>query len=204
MTGRAMRLAGVAAGMVVVLTVLLGIVYPLFMTGAAQVLFPGKADGSLVELDGQVVGSELAGQVFTSPAYFHTRPSATTPPDNPSATTFANLGPNTIALQEAVNGSIGDALKLERPYNPGLQARDLPVDMITTSASGIDPHISVANARLQAARVAAVRDVPAGRVLDLIDDNTEGRSLGFLGEEGVNVLLLNLDLDQLAGPPPRT
>jgi K+-transporting ATPase ATPase C chain len=174
------------------------------MTGAAQVLFPGKADGSLVELDGQVVGSELAGQVFTSPAYFHTRPSATTPPDNPSATTFANLGPNTIALQEAVNGSIGDALKLERPYNPGLQARDLPVDMITTSASGIDPHISVANARLQAARVAAVRDVPAGRVLDLIDDNTEGRSLGFLGEEGVNVLLLNLDLDQLAGPPPRT
>jgi K+-transporting ATPase ATPase C chain len=204
MTGRAMRLAGVAAGMVVILTVLLGIVYPLFMTGTAQVLFPGKADGSLVELDGQVVGSELAGQVFTSPAYFHTRPSATTPPDNPSATTFANLGPNTIALQEAVNGSIGDALKLERPYNPGLQARDLPVDMITTSASGIDPHISVANARLQAARVAAVRDVPAGRVLDLIDDNTEGRSLGFLGEEGVNVLLLNLDLDQLAGPPPRT
>jgi K+-transporting ATPase ATPase C chain len=204
MTGRAMRLAGVAAGMVVVLTVLLGIVYPLFMTGAAQVLFPGKADGSLVELDGQVVGSELAGQVFTSPAYFHTRPSATTPPDNPSATTFANLGPNTVALQEAVDGSIADALELERPYNPGLQARDLPVDMITTSASGIDPHISVANARLQAARVAAVRDVPAGRVLDLIDDNTEGRSLGFLGEEGVNVLLLNLDLDQLAGPPPRT
>jgi K+-transporting ATPase ATPase C chain len=204
MTGRAMRLAGVATGMVVIFTVLLGIIYPLFMTGAAQVLFPGKADGSLVELDGQVVGSELAGQVFTSPAYFHTRPSATTPPDNPSATTFANLGPNTIALQDAVNGDIADALKLERPDNPGLQARDLPVDMITTSGSGIDPHISVANARLQAARVAAVRDVPAGRVLDLIDDNTEGRTLGFLGEKGVNVLLLNLDLDRLAGPPPRT
>jgi K+-transporting ATPase ATPase C chain len=197
-------MAGVATGMVVILTVLLGIVYPLFMTGAAQVLFPGKADGSLVELDGQVVGSELAGQVFTSPAYFHTRPSATTPADNPSATTFANLGPNSIALQDAVNGYIADALELERPYNPGLQAPDLPVDMITTSASGIDPHISIANARLQASRVAAVRDVPAGRVLDLIDDNTEGRSLGFLGEEGVNVLLLNLDLDQLAGPPPRT
>jgi K+-transporting ATPase ATPase C chain len=204
MTGRALRLAGVATGMVVILTVLLGIVYPLFMTGAAQVLFPGKADGSLVELDGEVVGSELAGQVFTSPAYFHTRPSATTPPDNPSATTFANLGPNTIALEEAVDGYISDALELERPFNPGLRARDLPVDMITTSASGIDPHISVANARLQAARVAAVRDVPAGRVLDLIDDNTEGRFIGFLGEAGVNVLLLNLDLDQLAGPPPRT
>lgn len=204
MSGRALRLAGVATGMVVVFTVLLGIIYPLFMTGAAQVLFPGKADGSLVRLDGQVVGSELAGQVFTSPAYFHTRPSATTPPDNPSATTFANLGPNTVALKDAVNGYIRDALKLERPYNPGLQVRDLPVDMITTSGSGIDPHISVASARLQATRVAAVRNVPVARVLDLIDDNTEGRSIGFLGEPGVNVLLLNLDLDQLAGPPPRT
>jgi potassium-transporting ATPase KdpC subunit len=204
MTGRALRLAGVATGMVVIFTVLLGIIYPLFMTGAAQVLFPGKADGSLVRLDGQVVGSELAGQVFTSPAYFHTRPSATTPPDNPSATTFANLGPNTVALKDAVNGYIRDALKLERPYNPGLQVRDLPVDMITTSGSGIDPHISVASARLQATRVAAVRNVPVARVLDLIDDNTEGRSIGFLGEPGVNVLLLNLDLDQLAGPPPRT
>jgi potassium-transporting ATPase KdpC subunit len=204
MSGRALRLAGVATGMVVVFTVLLGIIYPLFMTGAAQVLFPGKADGSLVKLDGQVVGSELAGQVFTSPAYFHTRPSATTPPDNPSATTFANLGPNTVALKDAVNGYIRDALKLERPYNPGLQVRDLPVDMITTSGSGIDPHISVASARLQATRVAAVRNVPVARVLDLIDDNTEGRSIGFLGEPGVNVLLLNLDLDQLAGPPPRT
>ena len=122
---------------------------------------------------------------------------------NPGAG-VANLGPNTIALQDAVNGYIRDALKLERPYNPGLRARDLPVDMITTSGSGIDPHISVANARLQAARVAAVRDVPAGQVLDLVDDNTEGRSLGFLGEKGVNVLLLNLDLDRLAGPPPHT
>jgi K+-transporting ATPase ATPase C chain len=204
MAARALRLLGVAAGMVVIFTVLLGIIYPLAMTGAAQALFPDEADGSLVKLDGEVVGSELAGQVFTSPAYFHTRPSATTPPDNPSATTFANLGPNTIALEEAVDGYISDALTLERPYNPGLRAKDLPVDMITTSASGIDPHISVVNARLQAARIAAVRNVPAGRVLDLIDDNTEGRSIGFLGEAGVNVLLLNLDLDQLAGPPPRT
>lgn len=200
---RSLRPLATAAGMILLLTVLLGLAYPLVMTGAAQVLFPDKADGSLVSLDGEVVGSELAGQVFTSPAYFHSRPSATTPADNPSATTFANLGPNTRALQEAVDGRIAEALTLERPYNPGLRAEDLPVDMITTSASGIDPHISVANARLQAARVAAVRRVPEGRVLDLIDDETEGRSLGFLGESGVNVLLLNLDLDRLAGPPAR-
>lgn len=199
----ALRLAGVATGMIVVLTGLLGILYPLFMTGAAQVLFPAKADGSLVKLDGEVVGSELAGQVFTSPAYFHTRPSATTPPYNASGTTFANLGPNTLALREAVDGYIADALARERPYNPGLAAEDLPVDMVTTSGSGIDPHVSEANARLQAARVAAVRQVPIERVLDLIEQNTEGRSLGFLGEPGVNVLLLNLDLDQLTGPPPR-
>ncbi len=203
MARKALRLSAVAAGMVVIFTVLLGIVYPLAMTGAAQALFPGKADGSLVELDGEVVGSELAGQVFTSPAYFHSRPSATTPADNPSATTFANLGPNTIALEEAVDGYIADALDLEGPYTPGLRAQDLPVNMITTSASGIDPHVSEASARLQAARIAAVRDVPIERVLELIDDNTEGRSVGFLGEPGVNVLLLNLDLDQLAGPPPR-
>ena len=201
--GRVLHPLGVAVGMIVVFTVLLGIVYPLAMTGAAQVLFPDKANGSLVKLDGQVVGSELAGQVFTSPAYFHSRPSATTPADNPSATTFANLGPNNLTLQDAVRGYIADALKLERPYNPGLRARDLPVDMVTTSASGIDPQISPANARLQANRIAKVRGVPLEKVLGLIDANTEGRSVGFLGEAGVNVLLLNLDLDRLAGPPPR-
>jgi len=156
-----------------------------------------------VKLDGEVVGSELAGQEFTSPAYFHSRPSATTPAYNPSATTFANLGPNTLALREAVDARIAAALALERPYNRGLRGRDLPVDMITTSGSGIDPHISVAGARLQSARVARVRGVSRGWVLDLIDDDTEGRSVGFLGEPGVNVLLLNLDLDRLAGPPPR-
>ena len=201
--GRVLQPLATAAGMIAILTVVLGIAYPLAMTGVAQALFPGRADGSLVTLDGEVVGSELAGQVFTSPAYFHSRPSATTPADNPSATTFANLGPNTLALKEAVDGYIADALRLERPYNPGLRAEDLPVDMITTSASGIDPHVSVANARLQSARVAAVRGVPAAAVLALIDENTEGRSLGFLGESGVNVLLLNLALDRLAGPPAR-
>lgn len=200
---RFLHLSGVALGMVVVMTVITGILYPLVMTGAAQTLFGSQADGSLVTLDGTVVGSELAGQEFTSPAYFHTRPSATTPADNPSATTFANLGPNTLALQEAVEGYIADALALERPYNPGLRQEDLPVDMITTSASGIDPAISAANADLQAHRIAAVRKVPLSAVQGLIEKNTDGRFAGFLGEPGVNVLLLNLDLDRLAGPPPR-
>lgn len=200
---RLLHLSGVAVGMVIVMTVITGILYPLVMTGAAQTLFPSQADGSLVTLDGTVVGSKLAGQEFTSPAYFHTRPSATTPADNPSATTFANLGPNTLALEEAVNGYIADALALERPYNPGLRQKDLPVDMITTSASGIDPAVSVANANLQARRIAAVRKVPLPAVQDLIQKNTDGRVAGFLGEPGVNVLLLNLDLDRLAGPPPR-
>lgn len=203
MTLRLLRPLGTAVGMIVILTVLLGVLYPFAMTGAARTLFPHASGGSLVELDGRVVGSELAGQAFTSPAYFHTRPSATTPADNPSGTSFANLGPNTVALRDAVDGHINAALTLEGPYTPGLRREDLPVDMITTSASGIDPHISPANAVLQTARVAAVRDVPRDRVLDLIDDNTEGRSLGYLGEPGVNVLLLNLDLDRLAGPPPR-
>ena len=128
--------------MIVVLTVLLGILYPLAMTGAAQALFPGKADGSLVKLDGQVVGSELAGQVFTSPAYFHSRPSATTPPVQPLGDDLREPRPEHHRAEEAVDGYIADALALEGPYTPGLRAKDLPVDMITTSASGIDPHIS--------------------------------------------------------------
>lgn len=192
-----------AVAMVVLMTAALGLVYPLAMTGAAQALFPGAASGSLIARDGEVVGSELVGQAFTSPAYFHSRPSATTPPDDPSATTFANLGPNTIALREAVGANIAAALALEGPYVPGLRVRDLPVDMITTSASGIDPHISPANARLQAARVAAVRGLTPARVRGLIDDATAGRPLGLLGQEGVNVLLLNLAVDRAAGPPPR-
>jgi len=199
----ALRALGVGVGMIVLMTLALGVIYPFALTGAAQVLFPDKADGSLVKLDGQVVGSTLVGQEFTSPAYFHTRPSATTPADNPSATTFANLGPATPELKKAVDGHIADALKLERPYNPGLRARDLPVDMITTSASGIDPHISRANALLQADRIAAVRKITTDQVASLIDGATDGRSLGFLGETGVNVLRLNLGLDRLAGPPAR-
>jgi len=195
------RLAGIAVGMLIVMTILTGVLYPLVMTGAAQALFPDKADGSLVTLDGRVVGSKLVGQEFTSPSYFHSRPSATTPADNPLATTFANLGPNTTALEDLVDGNIAAALKLERPYDPGLTAKDLPVDMITTSASGIDPEISQANARLQAHRVAAVRNAPLSRVMALVSKQTRGRTAGFLGEPGVNVLLLNLDIDQAFGPP---
>jgi K+-transporting ATPase ATPase C chain len=198
---RVMRPLGTALSMVVLMTVVLGLLYPLAMTGVLQGLFPDKADGSLVTLDGTVVGTDLAGQEFTSPLYFHSRPSATTPPYNPSATTFANLGPNTIALKDAVDANIAAALKLERPYNPGLTVRDLPVDMVTTSASGIDPDITPANARLQANRIAALRGLDRAEVDLLIDENTHGRSLGFLGQSRVNVLQLNLDLDRLAGPP---
>lgn len=198
---RVLRPLGTALAMVLLMTAVLGLLYPVAMTGVLQGLFPDKADGSLVKLDGTVVGTDLAGQEFTSPQYFHSRPSATTPPYNPSATTFANLGPNTIALKDAVDANIAAALKLERPYNPGLTARGLPVDMVTTSASGIDPDITPANARLQANRIAALRGLDRAEVDLLIDDNIHGRSLGFLGQSRVNVLQLNLDLDRLAGPP---
>jgi len=198
---RVLRPLGTGLAMVLLMTAVLGLLYPVAMTGVLQGLFPGKADGSLVKVDGTVVGTDLAGQEFTSPLYFHSRPSATTPPYNPSATTFANLGPNTVALKDAVDANIAAALKLERPFNPGLTARDLPVDMVTTSGSGVDPDITPANARLQANRIAALRGLDRAEVDLLIDDNIRGRSLGFLGQPRVNVLRLNLDLDRLAGPP---
>ena len=202
MGSRVLRVALVSVGMMILASIFFGILYPLVMTGAAQAISKSRADGSLVKMGGQVVGSKLAGQGFTSPAYFHSRPSAVA--YNPDPTSFANLGPDTLALQKEVQGFITAALKLERPYNPGLQAKDLPVDMITTSASGIDPEISKANARLQANRVAKVRGVPLSRVLRMVSDETDGRDAGFLGEAGVNVLLLNLDLDRALGPPRRT
>ena len=198
---RVLRPLGTGLAMVLLMTAVLGLLYPVAMTGVLQGLFPDKADGSLVKVDGTVVGTDLAGQDFTSPLYFHSRPSATTPPYNPSATTFANLGPNTVALKDAVDANIAAALKLERPYNPGLTARDLPVDMVTTSGSGVDPDITPANARLQANRIAALRGLDRAEVDLLIDDNIRGRSLGVLGQPRVNVLRLNLDLDRLAGPP---
>ena len=190
------RLFGRSAIAVVVLTLVFGIAYPVVFTGFAQVVFSDKADGSLVERDGTVLGSRLAAQAFTKPEYFHPRPSATSPEYNAAATTFANLGPTNPQLAKAVRQRALAILKLERPYNPGLTIGDIPVDAVTTSASGIDPHISPANARLQAARVAKVRGLSTDRVSQLIDDNTDGRWLGIFGEPGVNVLELNLALDE--------
>ena len=193
-----MRVLGRSVIAVVVLTVVFGLVYPLLFTGFAQVVFPNRADGSLIERDGKVVGSTLAAQAFTKPQYFHPRPSATAPEYNAAATTFANLGPTNPDLAKAVRERIAAILELERPYNPGLRVGDIPVDAVTTSASGIDPHISQANAELQAARVAKVRGMSAGQVADLIDAHTDGRWLGIFGEPGVNVLELNLALDSEA------
>ena len=190
------RLLGRSAIAVVVLTLVLGVAYPLVFTGFAQVVFSDKADGSLIERDGKVVGSKLAAQAFTTPEYFHPRPSATSPEYNAAATTFANLGPTNPDLAKAVSRRALAIIELERPYNPGLTIGDIPVDAVTTSASGIDPHISPANARLQAPRVAKLRGLPLSRVSQLIDDNTDGRWLGVFGEPGVNVLELNLALDQ--------
>jgi potassium-transporting ATPase KdpC subunit len=184
---------------IVLATLLFGFAYPLVMTGFAQVAFKSKANGSLITRNGVVVGSRLAAQAFTSPGYFHSRPSATAPAYNAGGTTFANLGPTNPDLAKNVRAAATAILKLEGPYNPGLKVGDIPVDAVTTSASGIDPDISPANAALQSRRVAAVRHVPLGTVQKLIRENTDGRSLGFLGEPGVNVLDLNLALDRLGG-----
>jgi potassium-transporting ATPase KdpC subunit len=190
------RTAGRSVLAVVVLTVSLGLVYPLVFTGLAQVVVPDRANGSLIERDGKVVGSKLAAQAFTKPEYFHPRPTGTDPEYNAAGTTFANLGPTNPDLASAVKERADAILKLELPYNPGLSIGDIPVDAVTTSASGIDPHISPANARLQAARVAKVRGLSPDRVAELVDDHTDGRFLGVLGEPGVNVLELNLALDE--------
>jgi K+-transporting ATPase ATPase C chain len=190
------RLVGRSVIAVVVLTLVFGIAYPVVFTGLAQVVFSNNANGSLIERDGQVVGSKLAAQAFTKPEYFHPRPSATSPEYNAAATTFANLGPTNPDLAKAVRQRATAILKLERPYNPGLTIGDLPVDAVTTSASGIDPHISPSNAGLQAARIAEVRGLTPERVQELIDEHTDGRWLGLFGEPGVNVLELNLALDE--------
>lgn len=184
---------------IVLATLLFGFVYPIVMTGFAQVAFKNKANGSLITRNGVVVGSRLAAQDFTAPKYVHSRPSATAPAYNAGAMTFANLGPTNPDLAKNVQAAAAAILKLEKPYNPGLTIGDIPVDAVTTSASGIDPDISPANAALQSRRIAAVRHVPLATVQKLIKDNTDGRSLGFLGEPGVNVLKLNLALDNRGG-----
>jgi K+-transporting ATPase ATPase C chain len=188
--------------MIVVMTALTGLAYPLAMTGIAQVIFPHQANGSLIEKDGKVIGSELIGQDFESDKYFHGRPSATTEPDpkDPTKTVAvpyaadnsvgSNLAPTSQALVDRVKD---DAAKLhaENPNAP------VPVDLVTTSASGLDPDITPAAALFQVPRVAKARSLSPGRVSQLVNDNTQGRFLGVLGEPRVNVLKLNLALDAL-------
>jgi K+-transporting ATPase ATPase C chain len=185
---------------VLVLTLLMGIAYPLVLTGVSQVAFPGNANGQQVRLHGQLVGSKIIGQSFGgNPRYFQTRPSATTPADNAAATTFSNLGPNSVATEKAIAANLAAYLKLEQPFVPGLTAAQVPVDAANSSASGIDPDISPANAAIQAHRVAAVRHLPLTTVDRLVAQYTSGRGLGFSGEAAVNVLELNLALDRATG-----
>ncbi|MBL0147380.1 MAG: potassium-transporting ATPase subunit KdpC [Ideonella sp.] len=174
-----------------VLTALTGIAYPLIVTGIGQVAFPDQAAGSLILRDGKPVGSSLIGQNFSDPKYFWGRPSATAPqPYNASNSSGSNQGPLNPALTDAVKGRI-EALRAADPGNTA----PLPVDLVTASGSGLDPHISVAAAQFQAARVAKLRDLPIEQIQPLIARHTEGQQWGFLGEPRVNVLALNLALD---------
>ena len=188
--------------LLVVMTVLTGFAYPLAITGVAGILFPKQAGGSLIEKDGKVIGSELIGQNFTGPKYFHGRPSATTDTDPNDATktvpapynaansSGSNAGPTSKGLIERIQGEV-EKLKAENPTTP------IPVDLVTTSASGLDPHITPAAAYFQVPRVAKARGLPEARVRDLVTQNIEGRFLGVLGEPRVNVLQLNMALDAL-------
>ncbi len=191
-----MRAALASLLAIVLSTVVLGFGYPALMTGLAQLTMPQQANGSLIVRNGKVAGSSLAAQSFTAPGYFHERPSATSPAYNPAFTTFSNLGPTSPDLAKLVKQNAAAILKLEKPYNPGLTIHQIPVDSVVPSGSGIDPEISLAYAHLQAPRVAAVRHLPLATVEQLIREHTWGRTLGFLGEPGVNVLELNLALDK--------
>ena len=189
--------------LVVALTLITGLVYPLFMTGIAEVIFPRQAQGSLIEKDGKVVGSALIGQVFASDRYFHGRPSATNAPDpkDPTKTVDApynavnsmgsNYGPTSKALVDRIKADL-EKLKAENPSTP------VPQDLVTTSGSGLDPDISPEAALFQVPRVAKARNMPEDRLRQLVQEHTNARFLGLLGEPSVNVLLLNLALDQAA------
>lgn len=182
-----------ALALFVLLSVLTGALYPLVVTGVARALFPAAATGSIITRDGRPVGSSLIGQSFTAPRYFWSRPSATTPqPYNGTASNASNLGPLNPALLDAVKARIA-ALRAADPDNTA----PIPVDLVTASASGLDPHISVAAADYQATRVARARGLDVARVRALIGEHREGRLLGLLGEPRVNVLELNLALDAL-------
>lgn len=181
-----------ALRLLAVLTVLLGIAYPLAITGVAQAVFADQANGSIVRVDGEAVGSSLVGQVFTGDEYFESRPSAAGDGYDATASAASNLGPNNPDLLATVE----ERAVAYRERNGLVADAEVPVDAVTTSGSGLDPHISVANARLQAERVAEARGLPVDDVLALVDEHTDGRTLGFLGEEGVNVLELNLALDR--------
>jgi len=205
---------------IVVLTLFCGILYPLVITGISQVAFNGNANGQQVKIGGKLVGSQEIGQNFATqvykngkpemkngepvtnpdPRYFQSRPSATVPPNNAAATTFSNLGPNNTATEQEISSNIQAYIALNGPYYPGkLTAATVPVDAANTSASGIDPDISVRNADIQAHRVAAVRHLPLGTVMKLVSKYTGGRGIEFSGEPGVNVLELNLALDRTGG-----
>jgi K+-transporting ATPase ATPase C chain len=206
---------------IVVFTVLLGLVYPLFITGVGQVAFPGDANGQKVYVNGRLVGSKIIGQSFAAPVigkngkpeekeeelvtepdprYFQSRPSATEGGAyNGAASTFSNRGPNDKATEEADAENIKAYLELNKPYDPGLTTAKIPVDAVNTSASNLDPEISQANAWIQAHRIAAKRALALSTVDGLIAKYTDGRGLGFSGERGVNVLELNLALDRRTG-----
>lgn len=199
---RELRTAALA---VIVLTILVGVVYPLVVTAIAQVVVPGKADGSRVKGGSSLIAQawvidtgkkDSDGEPITrpNPEYFQPRPSATG--YSATATYFANRGPNSSAAKYFYRDNLAAYIELEGKYTPGLKNADIPVDAVTASASGVDPHITVANARIQAHRVAATRGISQDTVDKLIDDNTDGRFLGLFGEAGVNTTTLNLALDK--------
>jgi K+-transporting ATPase ATPase C chain len=185
------RQLGPAVLALIVFTVITGIAYPLVVTAVAQIAWHDKANGSLIKQDGLTVGSSLIGQNFSDPKYFHPRPSAAGAGYDGLASSFSNLGPTNPDFLSSVQ----DRVAAYRQENNLPDSQEVPVDAVTASASGLDPDISVANAKLQAARVAAARGMTVDQILVLVDQHTTGRTWGFLGEPGVNVLELNLSLD---------